>query len=104
MLFYGLKYEGTASCVQGWAMQQPVTFRAERFPLSLWGSSLCVGRAGSYSMAPIYYFCTESCELTLCHHYSMNCLSFLLGLVCFGGQTLSSGKVLACLSHPHPHR
>lgn len=66
-------------------------------------SCLCVGRAGSYSMAPIYCFCTESCELTPCLHYSMTCLSFSLGVVCLGRQTLFLKTLfVACLSHSYP--
>lgn len=65
-------------------------------------SCLCVGRAGSYSMAPIYCFCTESCELTPCLHYSMTCLSFSLGVVCLGRQTLLlKALFVACLSHSY---
>lgn len=51
-------------------------------------------------------FLHRSCELTPCHHYNTNYLSFLLGLVCCGGQTLFlEGSWLVCLiltPTPHP--
>lgn len=44
---------------------------------------LCAGRAGSYSMTPIYSFCSASCEHPPCHRYGTNWLSFPPGLVLF---------------------